>query len=373
MAYALVFDLGNQPAAQLQSEELAWIEHVPIAGIAPSMQPIGFVSGQNLLVGHEAGGKSSPPLGRVRHALKVLGVRLLEETALVPRLPFRVVVFDGEEAVLKGAAGFSGIDVGVSAAGAIATAPARGPGLAKQGSTRTAVAREAAVLYLVEVTASRAYQNVFGVSRVLGEKVARKQVERRSAGRAIEHLDPEEGFHGYIGVAVQGAGCPVIRIDIRAQVVDEGVGGSSVGRYVEVLDLLADDPGRHRVDIEALHVASDPVCLDQRRPPAHERVCDLDSRKVVRFEIYVCQPAIPEFRQDEAAKQGSWSAGKPLVNADDGAVVLLDLLFPERHLRDQGNIETPFDAHRRPSLAGPKRVFPAAGGVNAARTTVAWA
>ena len=34
---------------------------------------------------------------------------------------------------------------------------------------------------------------------------------------------------------------------------DERAGGPLIGRNVQVLDFLADDPRRHRVDIEALH------------------------------------------------------------------------------------------------------------------------
>ena len=42
------------------------------------------------------------------------------------------------------------------------------------------------------------------------------------------------------------------------------------------------------------------------------------------------QVVVAEFREDETTKQGSRTAGEPLVNTDDGAVVLLDLLLPER-------------------------------------------
>ena len=65
------------------------------------MQPVGFVSGQNLLVRDETGDRLSPPLHSVSHAGNVLGIGFLEKTALVPRFPLRVVVLDGEKAVLK--------------------------------------------------------------------------------------------------------------------------------------------------------------------------------------------------------------------------------------------------------------------------------
>ena len=192
---------------------------------------------------------------------------------------------------------------------------------------------------------------------ILGEKVAREEIEGHPAGFAIEQLDPQEGLHRYVGVAVAGAGCPVIFTDVGPQASDESAGGPFIGRSVQVLDLLADDPRRHRVYIEALHGASEAVRLDQRRPAPHERVRDADARQVIRSEKGAFQAILPELREDQPAKQGSRAAGKPFVNANDRAIVLLDLLFPERHFGDQGNIETPFDAHWWPSLPDPKTIF----------------
>ena len=97
------------------------------------MQPVGFVSGQNLLVRDETGDRSVCHRSvSVSHASNVLGIGFLEETALVTRFPLRVVVLDGEKAVLKGVSSFSGVDVGVAAVGAGTTSPACGSGLGKR-------------------------------------------------------------------------------------------------------------------------------------------------------------------------------------------------------------------------------------------------
>ena len=133
IAYALILGFGYQTTTQLQPEQLTWIEHVPITSITPSMQPVGFISRWNFLPRHKPGCELLPSLGSALHARIILGIGLLEKTTLVFRLPFRVVVFDGKKAVLKGAPPFSGIDVGMSAPRATAMSP---PGGAQRGKVR---------------------------------------------------------------------------------------------------------------------------------------------------------------------------------------------------------------------------------------------
>ena len=74
---------------------------------------------------------------------------------------------------------------------------------------------------------------------------------------------------------------------------------------VDMLDLLADDPGRHRVDVESVYVASDAIRLDERRSPTHERIGNPQSRKVVRSKEPILQAPLTELREQEATKQGS--------------------------------------------------------------------
>ena len=136
-------------------------------------------------------------------------------------------------------------------------------------------------------------------------------------------------------------------MDLGAQRVHERTGGPLVGRDVERLDCFADDPGGHRIDVEAFHVASDAVRLDERRSASHERVGDPKSREVIRAKVEILQATLAEFREQETAKQGARTAGEPFVNPDDRTVVLLDLLLAQRHLCDQRDIEAPLDAHCR--------------------------
>ena len=182
---------------------------------------------------------------------------------------------------------------------------------------------------------------------VLRDQVARKQVERLPARFAVLHLHPEEGLDRYVRVTVVRAGGTVVAIDVGSQRRDERTGGPLVGGDVDRLDLLADDPGGHRVDVEAFHVAADAVRLQERGSAAHERIGDPQAREVIRAKEEILEGRLPELREQEAPKQGARTPGEPLVDADDRAVVLLDLLLPERHFRDQGDIEAPLDAHFR--------------------------
>ena len=101
MTNARVFDVGNQTAAQLQAKELAWIEQLPVAGVAPAMQPVGLVTGRDGLVGHEARRYLCPSAGRIGRAGQIIGIGPLEESALVLRLAVRIVILDGEQAVCE--------------------------------------------------------------------------------------------------------------------------------------------------------------------------------------------------------------------------------------------------------------------------------
>ena len=310
------------------------------------MQPVRLVARRNGLIGHEARRELLPSPDRFFCAGQIVSVGLLEETSLVLRLTVRVVVLDGEQAVSEWTIGVSGIGVVMVAMPACATPPARGSGPLKRGPTGHAGPGPLAIVDLVEVAACRADQDILRVAPVLGQQIAREQIDGRPAGFAVEHLDPEKGLHGHVRIAVARAGGPVVPIDLGAKRVDERTGGPLVDRQVDMFDLLADNPGRHRVDVESIHVASDAVRLKERRSPSHERIGNPQSRKVVRSEELILQAALTELREQEATKQGSGTASEPLVNADDRAIVLLDLLLAERHRRYQRDLELPLDAHQ---------------------------
>jgi len=140
------------------------------------------------------------------------------------------VVLDGEQTVFEWTAGVSGIGVVMSAVRALATPPPCRSGPLKRARAGHAASRPFAVLDLVEVAARGSDQDVLRMALVLGEQLARKQVNGRPAGFAGEDLDPEKGRHGHVRVSVARAGGPVVAIDLGAECVDERPSGPLVDR-----------------------------------------------------------------------------------------------------------------------------------------------
>lgn len=112
-----------------------------------------------------------------------------------------------------------------------------------------------------------------------------------------------------------------------------------------MLDFAVHDPVRHRVDVVADNVATDPVGLNEGRAATHEWVGDGDSLQVVGGVEGFPERPISEFGEDQPAKQRAWSPGEPLMNGDDRAVVLLDLFFPQGEGGDKGDVEMFFYGH----------------------------
>ena len=138
------------------------------------------------------------------------------------------------------------------------------------------------------------------------EQIAGEEIERLPAALAVENLHPEERFHRNIGVAVERTGCSVVRIEFSPQGRDQTGGGVSVGRNVEVFDFFADNPGRHGIDVETLHIAANPICLDQAefRPPMKGSAIRIPARSFA-WKKASLQTPFTEFREYQAAKQGS--------------------------------------------------------------------
>src|SRR5262245_52192521 len=86
-------------------------------------------------------------------------------------------------------------------------------------------------------------------------------------------------------------------------------------------------------------------CLKYGCATAHERVNDKPSWEIIRCKISLSERSIGELREYQAPEQSARSASEPLVNRDNRPVVLLNLLFLERHLGDQANIEMLFNRH----------------------------
>jgi hypothetical protein len=134
------------------------------------------------------------------------------------------------------------------------------------------------------------------VTGVLCEEVARKKIDVLSAGFAIKNLHPKEILHGNIRVPIQWAVGQVEGSDVGPEFRKQALRFGLIGVHIEMLDLLPDDPGRHRVDIESRDGAADSIGFDQGRAAPHEGVSDPSSRKVVPPEVDVRKGGVSEFR-----------------------------------------------------------------------------
>jgi hypothetical protein len=110
-------------------------------------------------------------------------------------------------------------------------------------------------------------------------------------------------------------------------------------------DFLADDPCGHGVDVKTKSIAAETVSLNERGSSAHEGVGDAFARELVRLEIRFLYGIIRELGQYKSAEQRSGPSGKPFVDSDERAIILLNLLFAQRHACDKRNVKILFDAH----------------------------
>jgi hypothetical protein len=207
-----------------------------------------------------------------------------------------------------------------------------------------------AIVDFVQLAAARTNQNMSWMARIVGDKIAGKQVYRVLASLTVDRLDPEEIFDRNIAISIEAAIGSVGRTNLDRQRLDERTGRPAIVVQIQMLDLLSNDPRCHGIDIETLHITSDPVCLEQRGPAAHEWVDDQSPREVICLEENLSEWLIGKLRKDEPPEQRARPASEPLMNRDDGTIVLLNLLFLERHPCDQTNVELFFDRHRRTNL-----------------------
>ena len=77
------------------------VEHFPVTPVTPPMQPRCFIPDWDTLVRHKASFDFVQPFGRIRQSRRILGIGSLEESALVYRPAFGVVILDREESVVK--------------------------------------------------------------------------------------------------------------------------------------------------------------------------------------------------------------------------------------------------------------------------------
>src|ERR1700722_1518211 len=113
--------------------------------------------------------------------------------------------------------------------------------------------------------------------------------------------------------------------------MDKIFGSFHVSRQAQLVLLFPKNPGRHWINVKALHVAADAIRLKQGRTTTHEGICDDSAGKVICLEKALGERLTAKFRENQAAEEGAGTTCEPLVHSNDGSVVLLYLLFFECH------------------------------------------
>jgi hypothetical protein len=150
----------------------------------------------------------------------------------------------------------------------------------------------------VSVSAAfRADEDVAGMAGGSGDAVAGKQVDPGPAIRAGERLDPEEIFHRRVGPAADFAAGSVQMADFPGEMVPERLGRRPIRGQVQPFQFLLHHPERHGVDVEAGHVATEPVGFQQGRSAAHEGIGHPPVGKGVASVEFLPKIAVAEFGQ----------------------------------------------------------------------------
>jgi len=123
------------------------------------------------------------------------------------------------------------------------------------------------------------------------------------------------------------------------------VSSDPIRAEIQMFNLLPDNPSSHRIDIESKHIATDAVSLDQRYAATHKRVGNDATREIVCVKEAVRKRLFAELGQQQSPEQRAGPSREPFVDGDNRSVVLLNLLFLERHTSDHGNVESGLDSH----------------------------
>jgi hypothetical protein len=127
------------------------------------------------------------------------------------------------------------------------------------------------------------------------------------------------------------------------QVSHQAPAAQTICIQVEVLYLLPHDPIRHWINIVTNDIASKTVGFEQRAASTHERIGYSEPLKIVCAIEGFLQGSLDKFGKQQTTEECSRTAGKPFVNGNNWPVVLLDLLFPQRQLGNEGYIEVTFN------------------------------
>jgi hypothetical protein len=120
--------------------------------------------------------------------------------------------------------------------------------------------------------------------------------------------------------------------DFFFQVSHQALAAQTIRIQVEMLYLLPHDPIRHWIDILTNDITSETVGYSEPL----KIVCTIEG---------FLQGVLDKFGKQQTTEECSGTAGKPFVNGNNRPVVLLDLLFPQRQVGNEGHIEVTFN-HR---------------------------
>ena len=172
-----------------------------------------------------------------------------------------------------------------------------------------------------------------------------EQIDRRAALRTLQRLDPEERLDRYILIPIERTGGTIVTSDVFLQRLRHAPCLDLVCLQIDEFHLLADDPGRHRIDVESLDVAADAIGLDQGRSSPHEGIHDPQRAQIIRSVEHVTERAIPELRKDKSPEQRARSPREPFVHANDRPIVLLDLFLTQCQSCNERDVKARFDRH----------------------------
>ena len=221
------------------------------------MEAVGLIAAENFLIGYKAWNECCPPFSYCLIPGKVLGIWLLEESTAVFVAAVRIVVFDSKHAMPRRAGIGSRICINMSATRAGASVPPRRAVFPQGGTTLTALSGALLVVDIIQFAATMANQDVFRVTRVIGNKIAGKQVYRKSTSIAVCCLDPKKVFDRNVTVTKERAVGSIGGADLLSQRLNQRTRGRAIGFQIQVFNLFANNPRSHWIDVKSLHVATE--------------------------------------------------------------------------------------------------------------------
>ena len=307
------------------------------------MEPVRLVAFRNDIVGNKLHTQRGQPPFRFRCPCQILGVRFLEEPSVVRPDALRIGVFDGEHPVAQRPTIPGRHPVLLAAMGTRQPATGHRSIHAKLDPAASAPARSVDRIHLGQLATGMADEDIPRMPAILSEEIAGEQVDILSAAIAAQDLDPEEILHRHriraVNNATRGVEVSNLLLERRPQAGCRG----AVGIEINVVELLADDPPRHRIDVETEDLAAQPVGLKDRSTAAHKRIGDADPVQPVRAIERLPQWGVGELRQQEPPEERARPPGEPFVDRDDWTIVLLNLLLPQGEVGDERNIEVFLD------------------------------